>query len=149
MTIYIDTDFRCYTEAAPGLRAVETDAFSGKCTAYIEGCRFVPSGECWTRADGTVFRGEMLSPTEDSAMLEKAQRQYEEGEDRRLGELGIPREAGFTATKNYPAGSFVGIQGELYEVIGAIPRCCSIIAGQNVIKTSVEHYLDTLKEGTS
>ena len=36
--------------------------------------------------------------------------------------------------------------GELYEVISPIAQYVSIIPEQNVIKTTVEHYLDTLKE---
>ena len=43
MTIYIDSDFKCYTSPGEGLTAVETDAFDGKCRQYIEGYRFVPA----------------------------------------------------------------------------------------------------------
>lgn len=76
-TIYIDADCRCYTEAADGRRAVETDSFDGKCDAFIEGYRFVPSGESWTREDGEVFEGEMIAPWKDYAELDAAQREYE------------------------------------------------------------------------
>lgn len=78
MTIYIDRDFKCYTESAAGRTAVETDAFDGKCRQYIEGYRFVPSGESWTREDGQVFRGEMIAPWRDYAILEEFQAIYEE-----------------------------------------------------------------------
>ena len=78
MTIYIDRDFKCYTESAAGRTAVETDAFDGKCRQYIEGYRFVPSGQIWTREDGQVFRGEMIAPWRDYAILAEFQAIYEE-----------------------------------------------------------------------
>lgn len=78
MTIYIDRDFKCYTESASGRVAVETDAFTGKCRQYIEGYRFVPAGETWTREDGQVFRGEMIAPWRDYAILAEFQALYEE-----------------------------------------------------------------------
>ena len=78
MTIYIDRDFKCYTESAAGRTAVETDAFDGKCRQYIEGYRFVPSGESWTREDGQVFRGEMIAPWRDYTILAEFQALYEE-----------------------------------------------------------------------
>ena len=77
MTIWIDDSFKCYTEASDGLRAVETDFFDGKCTEFIEGYRYVPEGEEWTREDGEVFTGEMISPWKDYALLEAAQASYE------------------------------------------------------------------------
>lgn len=52
--------------------------FDGKCTAYIEGYRFVPAGESWTREDGQIFAGEMIAPAEDIRILEAAQGAYEE-----------------------------------------------------------------------
>lgn len=77
MTIYIDSEFKCYTENADGRTAVETDAFNGKCQEFIEGMRFVPSGETWVREDGVEFHGEMISPWKDSRQLEIAQLRYE------------------------------------------------------------------------
>lgn len=77
MTIYIDTDYKCHTAPGIGLTAVETDAFTGKCTAYIEGYRFVPDGSTWTRSDGVVFRGEMVAPWKPWDELDAAQREYE------------------------------------------------------------------------
>ena len=62
MKIYIDSDFKCFTAPGDGLTEVETDFFDGKCAAYIEGYRFVPAGQSWTREDGEVFAGEMASP---------------------------------------------------------------------------------------
>lgn len=78
MTIYIDTDFKCHTSDPDGtLTAVETDFFDGKRQAYIEGYRFIPAGESWTRQDGEVFYGEMVAPWKDWNELAEAQREYE------------------------------------------------------------------------
>lgn len=78
MTIYLDTDFKCHITDTGGLVAVETDAFYGKCARYIQGYRFVPAGQTWTREEGVVFAGEMIAPAEDSRILEAAQSAYEE-----------------------------------------------------------------------
>lgn len=78
MTIYIDTDYKCHTATADGLTAVDTNYFDGKCKAYIEGYRFVPSGQTWTRSDGVVFQGEMVSPWKPWRELDSAQRAYEQ-----------------------------------------------------------------------
>lgn len=87
-TVYLDSDFRCHLTDDGSMRPVETDAFNGKCAAYIEGYRFVPDGEVWIRADGAVFHGQMIAPAEDYARLEKAQQQYERDEQAHLEELG-------------------------------------------------------------
>lgn len=76
-TIYIDSDFKCYVTNDGTMRSVETDYFDGKCDTLIEGYRFVPAGESWTRNDGAVFYGEMICPWKDYAELDKAQREYE------------------------------------------------------------------------
>ena len=75
--IYVDSDFRCHTEMNSTMAGVETDFFDGKCDAFIEGYRFVPEGESWTRSDGEVFHGEMIAPWKDFAALDEAQRAYE------------------------------------------------------------------------
>lgn len=77
MTIYIDNDYKCHLTNDGTMRAVETDAFDGYCDTFIEGSRFVPEGETWTREDGQVFHGEMRSPWVDSSILDAAQREYE------------------------------------------------------------------------
>ena len=78
MTIYIDNDFKCHASNPEGTyTAVETDFFDGKCDAYIEGYRFVPAWATWTRPDGVVFQGEMISPWKDWRELDAAQRDYE------------------------------------------------------------------------
>ena len=76
-TIYIDSDFKCHVVDDDTMVAIETDVFDGKCDTYIEGYRFVPEGESWTRSDGKVFDGEMVAPWKDYTILDSAQRQYE------------------------------------------------------------------------
>lgn len=78
MTIYIDSDFKCHTAPENTVSAVETDYFDGKCQIYIEGYRFVPAGASWTRPDGVVFQGEMVSPWKPWRELDAAQRAYEQ-----------------------------------------------------------------------
>ena len=78
MTIYIDNDFKCHVSNPEGTyTAVETTAFDGKCDAYIEGYRFLPESETWTRPDGVVFAGEMIAPWKDWRELDAAQLAYE------------------------------------------------------------------------
>ena len=76
MTIYIDSDYKCHVSAADGRRAIETDAFNGKCPEWIESFRFVPTGETWTREDGEEFRGEMVTPWKDLSEAYMAQTAY-------------------------------------------------------------------------
>ena len=76
MTIYIDSDYKCYVSDAEGRRAVETDFFDGKCAEWIESFRFVPEGETWTREDGEEFRGEMVTPWKDLSEAYTAQTVY-------------------------------------------------------------------------
>lgn len=62
MKIYIDSDFKCHISNADGrYREVESEFFDGKCDAFVESYRFVPAGEAWTRSDGAVFSGEMIT----------------------------------------------------------------------------------------
>ena len=76
-TIYLDSDFRCHISNDGTRVPVETDFFDGKCTAFVEGYRFVPSGESWTRSDGVVFYGEMIAPRNPYSELDAAQREYD------------------------------------------------------------------------
>ena len=87
MTIYIDSDFKCYAEGSEGRTAVETDFFAGKCSAFIEGYRYIPAGQSWTREDGEVFSGEMLAPWLDYRALELAQGMYEQSEVEHAAEI--------------------------------------------------------------
>ena len=69
MVIYLDNDFKCHLANDGTMRAVETSVFDGKEKAYIEGYRFVPDGETWTRPDGVKFHGEMASPAMDYGQI--------------------------------------------------------------------------------
>ena len=76
--IYVDSDFKCHTTNLDNtFREIETDFFNGKCDTFIEGYRFIPSGESWTREDGVTFNGEMISPWKDYCDLDSTQREYE------------------------------------------------------------------------
>ena len=76
-TIYIDSSFKCHTSTAEGLTQIETDAFDDKCNPYVEGYRFIPAGQTWTRADGVAFTGEMIAPWKPWDELDAVQREYE------------------------------------------------------------------------
>lgn len=76
-TIYIDADYKCHASDDGTMTAVETDVFDGKCTAFLEGYRYVPPGTVWTREDGVSFAGEMVAPWKPFEDLEAAQRDYE------------------------------------------------------------------------
>ena len=77
MTIYIDSDFKCHVSDDGTMNPVEAAFFDGKCAAFVEGYRFVPAGQSWTRSDGTVFQGEMIAPWKPWEELDAAQRVYE------------------------------------------------------------------------
>ena len=77
-TIFLDENFCCFVATTkPTVQSIKTDFFDGKCDAYIEGYRFIPQGQQWTREDGVVFSGEMISPWKPYAELERAQIAYE------------------------------------------------------------------------
>lgn len=79
MKIYIDSEFQCHTTNPDGVfREVESAFFDNKCQAFVEGYRFVPSGESWTRSDGVVFHGEMIAPMKDYTLLSSIQLLFEE-----------------------------------------------------------------------
>lgn len=75
--IYIDEDCKCHAENDGKMLEVQTDFFDGKCQTFIEGYRFVPDGQTWTREDGVVFTGEMIAPWKPYSELDQAQREYE------------------------------------------------------------------------
>lgn len=77
MVVYIDDDNMCHVSNDGTMRAFEILDLDGKCKSYIEGCRYVPKNEYWTRSDGEVFEGEMLCHAKDSRILEAYQEQYE------------------------------------------------------------------------
>lgn len=81
--VYIDSEFKCHA-ANPDCtfrEVVLSDSakafFADKCDEFIEGYRYIPKGESWTRSDGAVFYGEMVTPWKDYDELDDAQRQYE------------------------------------------------------------------------
>ena len=76
-TIYIDDEFKCHIKNDGTMTAIETSAFDGKCDTYIEGYRFIPEGESWTREDGVTFKGGLITPWKPYAELDAAQRKYE------------------------------------------------------------------------
>lgn len=77
--VYIDSDYKCHAENTTGdYREIETDFFNGKCAAFIESYRFVPSGENWTRDDGVVFDGQMIVAIKDFSIIESVQKLYDE-----------------------------------------------------------------------
>lgn len=87
MRIYIDNDYKCYTTSADGRREFDAEFFDGKCSAFVEGYRYVPAGETWTRADGAVFTGEMISPWKDYSILAAAQAAYEQAQSESAAEI--------------------------------------------------------------
>lgn len=78
MKIYIDSEYKCHVSQGEEMTAVDTEFFDGKCRQFIEGYRFVPSGETWTREDGQAFAGGMIAPFRDYSILEELQSVYDE-----------------------------------------------------------------------
>ena len=76
-TIYIDSEYLCHITNDGSMTAVETDIFDGRCDSFVEGYRYIPEGKSWTRSDGAIFFGEMISPWKNYAELDSAQREYE------------------------------------------------------------------------
>lgn len=77
---YIDSDFKLHIHNAEGYVPWKDTSgfFSGKCQEFIEGYRVIPLDKSWTRSDGVVFTGEMIAPWKDYALLDAAQRLYEQ-----------------------------------------------------------------------
>lgn len=93
MTIYIDSDYKCYVSAAEGRRAIEMNEFDGKCPEWIESFRLVPAGETWVKPNGEMFRGEMVSPWKDLGEAYAAQAAYVTAQNKQY-------EAALTAIEN-------------------------------------------------
>ena len=89
MTIYIDSDYKCHLSDDGTRRAFDMPFFDGKCTEFIEGYRYVPSGETWTRADGEVFAGEMIAPLRDYNELAAIQAAVDRTQAQADEEIGI------------------------------------------------------------
>lgn len=76
--IYIDSEFKCHVTNPDGnFKEINTNFFNDKCDTFIEGYRFVPAGETWTRDDCVIFNGEMISPFKPYDELASAQQAYE------------------------------------------------------------------------
>ena len=69
-TIYIDSDFMCHIEDAPGRTEVQTDVFDGTVDDAIPYYRYIPQGEEWTDAKGRVLHGIFIQAT-DSATIDR------------------------------------------------------------------------------
>lgn len=81
MRVYLDSEFKCHITNDGTMDPAEHPFFDGKCDECIEGYRFVPAGESWTREDGFVFSGgEMITPWKPNNELDAAQREYERQE---------------------------------------------------------------------
>lgn len=80
MKIYVDAEYKCHMQNDGTMREIDAAFFDGKCGAFVEGYRYVPEGESWTRSDGIVFEGLMIAPWKDYAELAAAQREYERQE---------------------------------------------------------------------
>lgn len=89
MTIYIDSDYKCHDSDNGTMRAVETDFFAGRCSEFIEGYRYVPAGETWTRPDGQTFTGEMVTPWRDYSGLAAIQTAVDRTRAQADEEIGI------------------------------------------------------------
>ena len=78
MKIYIDSDYKCHVTNDGTMREIEDYFFDDKCDELIEAYRYVPDGESWTRSDGEVFEGTMISPWIITTEILEAQRSYEQ-----------------------------------------------------------------------
>ena len=75
-TIYIDSDFMCYTTNDGTRTEIQTDYFDDLCDNAIELMRFVPEGRVWYHPKGFVVYGEFVQAT-DSAKIDEYQIQAE------------------------------------------------------------------------
>ena len=90
MKIYIDSECKCHVSNDGTMREFDVPFFDGKCEAFIEGYRYVPKDETWTRADGVEFRGEMIAPWKNYTELHIAQLEYDLADaDAALAILGV------------------------------------------------------------
>lgn len=78
MKIYTDEERRCHISDPQGtFQEFDVPFFDGKCQTFLEGYRYCPLGESYTRADGEVFHGECIVPWKPYSELAAAQREYE------------------------------------------------------------------------
>ena len=117
MIIYLDSDFICHLVDDGTMRAVETDVFDGKADAFIQGYRYVPEGEVWTRTDGVMFHGLMIAPAKnyDRIMSDVAISYLTDEEAETVTALFPDWEDG----KAYAVGDRVKYDGLLYRCVQA------------------------------
>ena len=75
MKIYIDNYYKCHTANDGTMREFDVKFFYNKCSAFIEGYRYIPDGETWINPQGKKCSG--ISPWKPYSELEKAQLTYE------------------------------------------------------------------------
>ena len=77
MTIYIDADYKAYTEPEDGRSAVETSVFDSM-PAPVIGChRYIPEGKTWISPEGLEIHGEFIQMCVTEKELDDVQRAYE------------------------------------------------------------------------
>lgn len=79
--IYLDSDFVCHVKPKEGYTPYQTDLLDGCCDRFIEAHRLVPYGSTWTRKDGKVFNGLMVSLAVMDYLCLPYQKQYEEDQE--------------------------------------------------------------------
>ena len=90
MKIYIDSDYKCHVSNDGTMREFDVPFFDGKLDTFIEGYRYIPYNEEWTRADGEVFKGAMIAPWKNYTELYIAQLEYDLADaDAALAILGV------------------------------------------------------------
>lgn len=77
--IYIDSEFRCYTENPTGeYREFDVPFFHGKCKAFIEGYMYIPYDESMIDKNGVIYHGEMIAPIKNYDIIGTTQTLFEE-----------------------------------------------------------------------
>ena len=89
MTIYIDNDYKCHLSDDGTRRAFDVPFFDGKCAEFVEGYRYVPDSETWTRKDGQTFKGEMIAPRRDYSGIAAIQSAVDRTQAQADEEIGI------------------------------------------------------------
>lgn len=147
MVVYLDSDFICHLTNDGTRRKYYTNFFTEDTPEkFIEGYRIVPADSTWIRKDGVVFHGEMITTVVDYSSLMCIKEQYNIDLKAKFKDLNILQEQDFTATTNYLKNSFVSIGNKIYKIIVNTPAGIKLILNQNIIESTIEQYLDSLKE---
>ena len=67
-TIYLDDNYMCHLEDAPGRTEVQTDVFDSIVDAAIPYYRYIPEGKEWTNSKGRVLHGLFIQATDSAAI---------------------------------------------------------------------------------